>query len=164
LETALHHRARAEHLESKLTEAETSHTQTLAKLAEAEASHMELVELQTQLQTRLAETESALAELTKRRSKLQSLKESLRAVGYIALPYNARRRTKRKALMTGLTYRVAVGEAIESGTVRGVLPEPPKKRSRLESIRRGLKAIGYIIFPYNQRRRKKRKALMSGLR
>jgi SAM-dependent methyltransferase len=39
-----------------------------------------------------------------------------------------------------------------------------KKRSKLQSYKEGVKAIGYIVLPYNKRRREKRKKLLAGLR
>ena len=41
---------------------------------------------------------------------------------------------------------------------------PIKKRSKLQSYKDGAKAIGYIVMPYNERRREKRKRLLAGLR
>jgi hypothetical protein len=89
-----------------------------------------------------------------KRSKLQSLAEGFKAVGYILLPYNRRRVTKRKILIEGL--RASEKNNQNAGA---------KSRSKqLRSIRRSLKAIGYIAAPYNRRRREKRKHIMAGLR
>jgi SAM-dependent methyltransferase len=41
---------------------------------------------------------------------------------------------------------------------------PIKKRSKLQSYKDRVKAIGYIVLPYNKRRREKRKRLLAGLR
>ncbi len=180
LDTALLFRARAEDLGSKLSELEALQVQTQAKLAEAERSQAQtrtkLAEAETshaQTQAKLAEAEvshaqtrARLAEVEASRTRLQSVKESVRAIGYIALPYNRRRREKRKALLKGLPYQGNIGKAIEGAASLGATPElvAPQKRSRIESIQRGLKAIGYITFPYNRRRSKKRKAMMASLR
>jgi hypothetical protein len=41
---------------------------------------------------------------------------------------------------------------------------PIKKRSKLQSYKDGVKAIGYIVLPYNKKRRENRKKLLAGLR
>jgi 2-polyprenyl-3-methyl-5-hydroxy-6-metoxy-1,4-benzoquinol methylase len=191
-ETALLFRARAEHLGTKLTEMEATHAQTQAKLAEVEATHAQtqakLAELEAtqtgtqakleeveathaQTQAKLAEVEATHAQTQAKlveaeATKRQSFNESLRAVGYIALPYNKRRREKRKALLKGLPYGGNIGRPTEGAASPKATTEmfSSQKRSGLQSFLRGLRAIGYFILPYNRRRGKKRKAMITSLR
>ncbi len=77
--------------------------QLSAALSESDAANAGIA----QYKARVAETEAqnpylSQAQPIKKRSKLRSFKDAVKAIGYIALPYNKRRRNKRKKLMTGL--------------------------------------------------------------